>query len=317
VCGRQAATRDAEGRILGWGYGKIARNSWQNDASATFDLPGVRCVRLRTRAPDQVQERLLSHPAERAMSRARMQRSGLWHSERVALIPGVVVWDVDGTLIPADLRWLRRGIARTYGVPEAEVVFPDNRVHGYTDESIVVDTAVASGVEPNVAEQGLGRYADVLAQIMQDSRDELVREQPPYPGAAKSIAALHEAGFVQTVLTGNLRFSAEFKLHVTGLDDHIDFSIGGYGSDARDRFELPGVVAARFAEHYGQPLIGHRTVVIGDAANDIACARHGGFRVAAVTHRLSREELATLAPDVILDGLDPEAVVATVRALTA
>ncbi|WP_238846120.1 hypothetical protein [Nocardia terpenica] len=61
---------------------------------------------------------------------------------------GLVVWDVDGTLIPADLRWLRRAVARTYAIQEGEVVFPTARVHGYTDESIVVDTAVASGVSP-------------------------------------------------------------------------------------------------------------------------------------------------------------------------
>jgi phosphoglycolate phosphatase len=234
----------------------------------------------------------------------------------MALVQGVVVWDVDGTLIPADLRWLRRGIAKTYGMPEAQVVFPESRVHGYTDESIVIDTAVASGVPATTAEQGLARYADVLARVMQEGREELLRDQAPYPGAAESMAALDNAGFVQTVLTGNLRFSAEFKLRVVRLDEHLDLSIGAYGSDCRDRFELPGVVAARFADKYQQPLVGDRTVVIGDAANDIACARRGGFRVAAVTHRLSREELAELAPDAILDGLEPESVVATVRALT-
>jgi phosphoglycolate phosphatase-like HAD superfamily hydrolase len=234
----------------------------------------------------------------------------------MALVQGVVVWDVDGTLIPADLRWLRRGIAETYAIPEVQVVFPESRVHGHTDESIVIDTAVASGVPPTTAEHGVTRYADVLARVMQEGREELFRDQPPYPGAVESIAALDKAGFVQTVLTGNLQFSAEFKLRVVGLDEHLDLSIGAYGSDCRDRFELPGVVAARFADKYQQPLVGDRTVVIGDAANDITCARRGGFRVAAVTHRLSREELAKLGPDAILHGLDPESVVATVQGLT-
>jgi hypothetical protein len=108
----------------------------------------------------------------------------------MALVQGVVVWDVDGTLIPADLRWLRRRIAKTYRIPEAQVVFPERRVHGYTDESIVVDAAVTSGVLPTTAEQGLGRFADVLAEVMEDGREELLREQPSYPGAAETTPAL-------------------------------------------------------------------------------------------------------------------------------
>ena len=39
--------------------------------------------------------------------------------------PGIVVWDIDRTLIPADLRWLRRAIARTNEVAQASF-----RIHG-------------------------------------------------------------------------------------------------------------------------------------------------------------------------------------------
>nr|GID90533.1 hypothetical protein Ade03nite_94570 [Actinoplanes derwentensis] len=42
----------------------------------------------------------------------------------------MVVWDVDGRLIPADLRWLRRAVAQTYEIDERAVTFPDN---GFTD----------------------------------------------------------------------------------------------------------------------------------------------------------------------------------------
>lgn len=228
---------------------------------------------------------------------------------------GLVVWDVDGTLIPADLRWLRRAVARTYAIQEGEIVFPTARVHGYTDESIVVDTAVASGVSPDEAEHGVTRFHEVLASVMAEGEQELARDQPAYPGAAEAIAALDDHGFVQTVLTGNLRTAAEFKLRVAGLDSRLDLTIGGFGSDARDRFELPAVVAERFAARYSEPLDAGRAVVIGDAANDIACARHGGFRVIAVAHRLTRDELAQHSPDAILDDLEPNTVVATVESL--
>ncbi|GAB2710517.1 hypothetical protein [Nocardia thraciensis] len=85
-----------------------------------------------------------------------------------AAYTGLVVWDVDGTLIPADLRWLRRAVASTYGLEEGAVVFPKARVHGYTDESIVVDTAIASGVQPEVAEGGVERFHEAMARVMSD-----------------------------------------------------------------------------------------------------------------------------------------------------
>ncbi|MFI5779280.1 HAD family hydrolase [Nocardia sp. NPDC051570] len=228
---------------------------------------------------------------------------------------GLVVWDVDGTLIPADLRWLRRAVARTYELREVDVVFPAARVHGYTDESIVADTAIASGVCPEDAERGVVRFPEVLALVMAEGEQELARDQPAYPGAAAAIAALAERGFIQTVLTGNLRVAGEFKLRVAGLDSHLDLSIGGFGSDARDRFELPTVVGERFAARYGDSLDAARTVVIGDAPNDIACARHAGFHVIAVAHRISRDELAEHAPDAILDELTSGAVVSAIESL--
>ena len=228
---------------------------------------------------------------------------------------GLVVWDVDGTLIPADLRWLRRAVARTYQIQEDAVVFPAKRVHGYTDESIVVDTAVCSGVQPELAEAGIPRFHDALAQVMAEGRAELAREQAAYPGAADTILALHQYGFIQTVLTGNLRVAAEVKLSVAELDGHIDLSIGGFGSDARDRFELPAVIAQRFAMRYGESFDPRSTVLIGDAPNDIATARHAGFHVVAIAQRISRDELAEHQPDAILDGLTPDVVVATVRSL--
>lgn len=230
---------------------------------------------------------------------------------------GLIVWDVDGTLIPADLRWLRRAVARTYGIEESAVVFPAARVHGYTDESIVVDTAIASGVASEAAEEGFGRYADVLMDVMSQGEAELARDQAAYPGAAHTIATLAEHGYVQTALTGNLRVSAEFKLAVAGLDSHLDLDIGAFGSDARERFDLPAFVADRFRAKYGHPIEPTRTVIIGDAPNDIATARHAGFGVVAVAHRLTADELAGHSPDAIVNELDSDKVLEAVRSAQA
>lgn len=228
----------------------------------------------------------------------------------------LVVWDVDGTLIPADLRWLRRAISRTYGIDEADIRFPDKKVHGYTDESIVIDTAVSSGVAPEDAERGIDRFKQEIMEALRSGHAELVKDQSPYPGAAETIQALHTAGATQTVLTGNLRDSAEYKLRATGLDHHMDLDIGGYGSDARDRLQLPRTVAERFAKRYGKALDPSLTVLIGDAPNDIACARSAGFQAIAVAHRASREELTAHGPDAVVDRLAALEIRDLIQALT-
>jgi phosphoglycolate phosphatase len=230
-------------------------------------------------------------------------------------VAGLVIWDVDGTLIPADLRWLRLAIARTYRIQEDEVVFPAKKTHGYTDESIVIDAAVSSGLSETEAEAGLPRFGEEMRMIMVEGRDVVARVQPAYPGAAGSIAALSRAGFIQTVLTGNIRSAAEVKLEATGLDKYINFSIGGYGSDARDRLLLPSIVARRYEKALGYPLDPRSAVVIGDAPNDILTARHAGFGAVVVMHRAGRQELTEHHPDVVLEALEPDAVVEAVKSL--
>lgn len=183
---------------------------------------------------------------------------------------GLVIWDVDGTLIPAD--------ADDEGVDEP---------HRQLDE------------------------------VVAEYESEPAHDPPAYPGAADTLKILDAHGLVQTVLTETPRSAAELKLRTAGLDRHIDFDIGAFGSDARDRFDLPAVVAARFESKYGKPLSPARTVVIGDAPHHIACARQARFGVIVVAHRTPREELAQHSPDAIVDALYPNVVVALVQSLTS
>ena len=55
-------------------------------------------------------------------------------------------------------------------------------------------------------------------------------------------------------------------------------------------------------------------MIIGDAPNDIATARHAGFGVVAVAHRLTSEELSEHSPDAIVDRLEPDMVLQAIRA---
>ena len=225
------------------------------------------------------------------------------------------MWDLDGTLIPADLRWLRRAVAHTYRLAEDAVVFPGKRVHGYTDESIVVDTAVVSGLTAADAEAGVPRFYGELGRVMEEGRGELARETAALPGCGRDSGRVAGRGLRADGANRQHPDAAVVKVSVTWLAEFLDLDVGGFGSDARDRLALPAIVAQRFADRYQQVLDPDRTVLIGDAANDVATARHGGFHAVAVAHRISRDELARYGPDAILDGLVPEMVVKTIHNL--
>src|ERR1700742_4678484 len=58
-------------------------------------------------------------------------------------------------------------------------------------------------------------------------------------GAAQVLERLPASDKVtQTVLTGNIAPNARVKLRAFGLDRHIDFEIGAYGSDHAERTSL-------------------------------------------------------------------------------
>jgi phosphoglycolate phosphatase-like HAD superfamily hydrolase len=86
-------------------------------------------------------------------------------------------------------------------------------------------------------------------------------------------------GVRQTLLTGNLTPNAAVKVAAFGITDHFDVEVGAYGTDHADRLELVPIALERVerlrGETYARP---DEVWVIGDTANDLACARAGGVR---------------------------------------
>lgn len=84
-----------------------------------------------------------------------------------------------------------------------------------------------------------------LVFAAQERRAEMEANGRALPGATAAVDALAEVtSVVQSVVTGNLRQIAELKLSLFGLDRHIDFGVGGYGSDDSDRATLCGWLAS-------------------------------------------------------------------------
>lgn len=86
----------------------------------------------------------------------------------------------------------------------------------------------------------------------------------------------------QSVLTGNTRPASEIKIQAFGLDEHLDFEIGAYGTDADTRADLVAIARQRAEHARGHPYAAADTILIGDTPNDVAAALDSGARIIAV-----------------------------------
>lgn len=220
-----------------------------------------------------------------------------------------MLWDVDGTLVNT------RGIGGAVFDLALEKVLgtaPPTRIalSGKTDpqiareylELMAVDdpdgwmAAVLRAVEAEVA---------AAAAMLAATGEALV-------GVPDLLARLATTGYVhQTLLTGNTMANAVVKVTAFGLQRWLDLDIGAYGSDHADRRRLVPIARERARRLRGIEVGAHEVWVVGDTANDLACARAGKVRCLLVaTGRVALAELAAMEPDAVLPDLsDTDAVV--------
>ena len=183
----------------------------------------------------------------------------------------LLLFDIDGTL-------LRYGGAREHAAALVQalrevygVELPDEAVQqvgpwGKTDQRIAREVLAAAGVQDRAIDGGRAAWIRRSWEIYRDA--DLSRlADGAMPGAADALRWATEAGHVSALLTGNIEPIAHHKLAAAGLGDWFRRGEGAFGSDAEDRRELVPVARGRSG---GWPR--ERTVVIGDAPGDVACA---------------------------------------------
>jgi phosphoglycolate phosphatase len=172
---------------------------------------------------------------------------------------------------------------------------------GRAETEVFFDALALNGAE--LSERLVAPFSAELATAMAARREQLTTEGQLLPGADTALAAV--AGLpdvVQTVLTGSSRPNAMLKLRAFGLDRYLDFTIGGYGSEAYPKGTLIQVARQRAAEKY-QVTFGD-AVYIADSPRDVAAARIGGARsIAVASGRASTAELREAGPDAVLPDL--------------
>ncbi|MER7134476.1 HAD family hydrolase [Streptosporangium saharense] len=223
----------------------------------------------------------------------------------------VVLWDIDHTLV--DMRGVGRELsAQAFERVTGVVMRQQAKIDGITEAVIFRETARLHGLTTD--RDDFERFAAALAEAHLLRRGEVRQRGHALAGAAAALQAVADLGGVmQTVVTGNVREVARFKLHTFGLDRAIVWEAGAFGEDDDVRAELVRIAVKRAAALYGGPLEPHETVVIGDTPADVEAALQNGVPVIAVaTGRSGVEELREAGASCVLPDLRD-----TTRFLTA
>ena len=224
----------------------------------------------------------------------------------------LVLWDIDGTLVQAG------EVGRDIFTEAFQAVLgraPDQAtakalvMAGRTDPEIALEFLTAHEIAEGAAH--LPAFSEALVTALA-AKAAVIRERGrALPGAREALVALGRAeGVVQSLLTGNLQPNALLKLASFELDGHLDFEVGGFGSDHHHRPSLVEVARAKAERRYGTGFPGTATVLVGDTPLDVAAGRAGGARVVAVaTGPFRADELRQTDADAVLEDLGETEVV--------
>ena len=223
-----------------------------------------------------------------------------------------MLWDVDYTLLSAGGlgNRLYEAVFKDLFGRDLTAIAPKA---GRTDRAILLDTLALAGVaEPRA------HVDDFLAALARHVADvDGVRALPSaaahvraLPGAAAAIASLAGAGLRQSVLTGNIRPLAAFKLAAAGLGEHLDLDVGAYGDVHEVRAELVPVARRAARAAYGTDFGGRSTVLVGDTPLDVAAALATGARAVGVaTGSFPAADLAAAGAHIVLPDLTDTSLV--------
>lgn len=211
----------------------------------------------------------------------------------------LVLFDIDGTLLISNgvgRQAIEKALSELVGQTlSTEAV----SFSGKTDPQIMREVLTSNGVEATDAlvEEALRVYVATAASVTGPNTVETL------PGVAPLLDRLAANPNVRLgLVTGNVEVMAFRKLEAANLDAY--FSFGAFGSDHADRNRLPPLALSRAAQHTGVAFEAARTVIVGDTARDVECARYVGAAVVGVcTGHSSRDDLAPHAPDWLFDDL--------------
>jgi phosphoglycolate phosphatase len=220
----------------------------------------------------------------------------------------LLLWDIDRTLLDAG-RLGRQVYAEAFHAVTGRRLRHLADLAGRTDHDIILDTLALHGLHADDAT--LQAFYRAIAQATFARRGLLRERGRVLPGARKALDAFAALpNLLQSVVTGNIRSTAEQKLSAFDLVRHLDLNVGGYGCDDGRRAVLVRLAIERAERHRGVRYEPEHVAVIGDTPHDIAGARANAVRAVGVaTGRNTADVLQAAGADAVLADLADTAAV--------
>jgi phosphoglycolate phosphatase len=220
----------------------------------------------------------------------------------------LLLWDIDRTLLDAG-RLGRQVYAEAFHAVTGRQLRQLADLAGRTDHDIILDTLALHGLP--AAEATLEAFYDAIADAASARRGLLREHGRPLSGARQALDAFAAVpNLRQSVVTGNIRSTAELKLSAFDLDRHLDLDVGGYGCDDGQRAVLVRLAIERAERHHGVRYGRENVAVIGDTPHDIAGARANAVRAVGVaTGSSTADDLDAAGADAVLADLTDTAAV--------
>ena len=202
----------------------------------------------------------------------------------------------------------RAAYAEAFGAVTGRPLIKLPQLPGRAESEIFFDALALNAADLNAdgeAEHLLEPFSKALTAALEAHQDDLTRQGQLLPGAADAVEAVAKLeGTFATVLTGSSRPNAVLKLSSFGLENFVDFEIGGYGSEAYPKGTLLRVARERASSKHGVSFGDDATVYIADSPRDVDAARIGGARSLAVASgRATAAELRDAGADAVLPDL--------------
>lgn len=216
--------------------------------------------------------------------------------------PALFLWDIDGTILRAGTGVHRAAFTHAFRTVYGRDLSLDGiRPAGRTDRWLLAEPLRRDGVSDEEilarmpeAFRLMGEYAETY---LEDLRDRVL------PGVRETLSLLHERGYLQGLLTGNLERIAHAKMRAAGLSGYFD--TGGFGEESATRADLVPVALSNAGARAGRAIPANRAVIIGDTGLDVeAGLAHGTRTVAVATGPFSADELASSGADLVLSSFE-------------